>query len=83
MSLSVQAIEGRIKQYEEEIMKVVANHTGLTAALAELKQLLSVASEVVSVVDPAAAPAVSLIENVVSSVDSFISPTADNEVINP
>lgn len=74
MSLTIDAIENRIKQYEEEIVKVVSNHTGLTAALGELKQLLAVASEVVAVVVPSASPIVDGIESAVSTIVEVVTP---------
>ncbi len=72
MSLSVEAIENRIKQYEEEIVKIVNNHTGLMAALAELKQLLSVATDVVAVVAPEAVPSIEVASEVVDAIDGIV-----------
>jgi hypothetical protein len=80
MSLSLETIENRIKQYEEEIMKVVANHTGLMATLAELKQLLSVASEAAVIVAPEAVPVIDTIEGVVHVIDEIVT-SVDESVV--
>ena len=72
MSLSIDTIETRIKQYEEEIMKVVANHTGMMATLAELKQLLSVASEAAAVVVPEGVPVIDAVETIVDAIEGVV-----------
>lgn len=72
MTLSVETIESRIKQYEEELLKVVANHTGMMAALGELKQLLSVANGTAQIIAPQEQPVIEEIEKVVDVVDVVI-----------
>jgi hypothetical protein len=72
MSLSIDTISNRIKQYEEEIQKVIANHTGLVAALGELKQLLTVASGVAEVLVPSAVPVLAVAEKVANVIDGVV-----------
>ena len=76
MSLTIQNLEDRIKEYEQEIAKIVANHGTLIGGLNELKQLLSIASSVVSVVDPAADPIVKVVSEVVDEISAVATPVA-------
>lgn len=72
MTLSIEALTNRIKEYEAEIVKVVTNHGNLMGGLNELKQLLSIATGVVDVVDPSAAPVLDVISEVVDEVDAAV-----------
>lgn len=49
-------IETRIKEYEGAIAKLVNDHTSLTGALTELKNLLAIAEDVAEVVAPQVEP---------------------------
>ena len=74
MSLTLGSIENRIKQYEEEITKVVANHASLVGGLNELKQLLTLANEAAPVIAPSAAPVIEAVAEVVDAVDAAVQP---------
>ena len=74
MSITIQSIEERIKQYEEEIVKIVNTHGNLMGGLNELKQLLSIASDVVSVVAPEASPIVDVVSEAVDGIDAALTP---------
>jgi hypothetical protein len=52
MSLTIASIEERIQAYEKDIATLVSNHTALTGALNELKNLLDLAVKVGDVVAP-------------------------------
>jgi hypothetical protein len=61
-------IEETIKQYEQELVNLVQNHTALTGALQAMKHLLLTTGEVVEIVDPEVAPIVDEAEHVVKAV---------------
>lgn len=70
-------IEARIKEYEGAITKLVNDHTSLTGALTELKNLLAIAEDVAEVVAPqiepffdAAGKVVEIIEDAIDGDDS-------------
>lgn len=63
----LEQIEARIKEYETAIANSAANHSGLVGGLNELKNMLSIATKVVEVVDPALAPVLEAAETVVDA----------------
>jgi hypothetical protein len=70
-------IEERIKEYEGAITKLVNDHTSLSGALIELKNLLAIAEDVAEVVAPqiepffdAAGKVVEIIEDALDNDDS-------------
>ena len=77
MSLTLEAVESRIKEYEAEIAKVVTNHATLVGGLNELKQLLSIAGEVAAAVAPEATPVIEVVSEVVDAVDEAVQPSAE------
>ncbi len=71
MSFSLDTITARIKQYEQAIEQSLANHNSLLGGLAELKSLLTVATNVIDTVAPGskAADALNIADEVMDVVD--------------
>lgn len=79
MTLTIAAIEERIKNYEKAIEQSLANHNAMVGALQELKNLLDITVKVADVVAPASVVTEALnaadelantAENAISSVNS-------------
>jgi phage-related protein len=67
-------MEARIKEYETAIATSLANHNGLLGALAELKNVLTIAAPVVEALVPSASAIINTVENVVNDVDNAVEP---------
>ena len=80
MSITIASIETRIKEYEAEIVKIVATHSSLMGGLNELKQLLTLVSPVIDTLAPAAEPVLNIANEVVDGLDSIASPVASDTI---
>ena len=69
MSLSIETIQSRIKQYEEELTKLVANHTTMTGGLNELKVLLDEAQKAIEACEEVAEEVAPAIEGIVEAIE--------------
>lgn len=79
MSITVDSIKSRIAEYEEELVKVVAQHGTLMGGLNELKQLLTIASDVAEAVAPGACSALDVISESIEAVQSVLDPEQASE----
>lgn len=68
MSVTLEHIEARIKEYETAITNSASNHNSLLGGLAELKNMLTAFAPVVEAIDPEAAPVVEAVESVVDAI---------------
>lgn len=73
MSL-IASIEARLKLYEEEITKSLANHNALVGAMQELKNILAMAAPIAEALAPAASPVIEEVKTVVDAVDNAVQP---------
>lgn len=65
-------LEERAKEYEAAIEKSLANHNGMLGALAELKNMMAIATPVVDAIMPSAAPAMATAETVISEAETAL-----------
>lgn len=72
MSITIQNLEARIKQYEEEIAKIVNTHGTLMGGLNELKQLLLVADEAAPTIDAQMVPVVDAVSEIVDCIEAVV-----------
>jgi len=76
MSISISAIEAKIKQFEQEMAAALTNHTALNGAITALKMVLDDAKAVADVVAPTSpvTAGINVADEAVGAVDAVSQP---------